>query len=303
MPGFDRVGGGFTEGELQFASFWVRYRILLRRVGHGVLIALNVVLWGYGLWGLLDAYAISYPRESRITADIANDGFIASQFERNRPQNIQTGAASVFQGTESRLDLVVPVNNPNTEWWAEFTYRFNVSGEMTPARTGFLLPGQKSYLGEFGYKPKTMGARSGVFTADNLRWHRTDPSLVGADYKSWISRRNQLKAEDIQFLTNLPAPAGTTGNAASQQLSRTSFTFVNPSAYGFWTVQLYVILKRAGAPVAATSVTLNNVQAGERRPVNIDWFEKLPQVTETEVVPVVNFLDRSAYLPTTPPGE
>ena len=299
MPNQERIGGGFTEGELTFASFWVRHRLQLRVIGRGVLIGVNALLWGYVLWGLLDAYAISYPREKRIIAEIAQNQFLASTFENNRPQSVQTGGVEVFQSTDDRLDFIIQATNPNKEWWASFTYQFNVSGEQTPARSGFILPGQRLYLGEFGFKPKTKGVRSGVLTVDNLRWHRLDPGQVGADFEEWVSRRNQFRMDDVTF-SEVGGTSGSTGAASTaSRTSRTSFTFVNPSAYGFWSVRLYVVLKRGSAPVAATTITLDHVKSGEERPVQIDWFEKLPSVTETEIVPVVNFLDTSQYLPTT----
>jgi hypothetical protein len=302
----ERIGGGFTEGELKFASFWVRNRVLLERIRNIALITINVGVWSFVLWGLLDAYAISYPRESRITAEIAHNQFLAAQLEGNKPQNVQPGGegVKVFQATDSRLDFIVPVLNPNTDWWVEFTYRFNVSGEMTPARSGFLIPGEKTYLGEFGFKPTTAGARSGVLTVDNVRWHRIDRSLVGADYPAWLARRKQFRVENITFTTDAATSAApASGSAANRQFSRTSFDFVNPSAYGFWQVKLYIVLKRGGSSMAATSITLDRVQPGETRHVNVDWFERLPAATETEVVPVVNFLDTSVYLPSEQTGE
>jgi hypothetical protein len=284
------IGGGFTEGELQFASFWVRNRVMLRKLGFGALIGANAILWGFTIWSLLDAYAISYPRESRITAEIAQNQFLASQLEANIPQSIGTDAVNVFLNTDNRLDFLIPVRNPNKDWWAEFTYRFNVSGEQTPERSGFILPEEQTYLGEFGFKPKTPGARSGVLSVSNLRWHRNDPKIVDSDYPAWAKRRLMFATEDMKYASDL--------SIAGKTYSRSSFTFVNPSAYGYWSVKLYVILKRAASPVAATSITVEKVKAGEKRPVTIDWFERLTAVTDTEVVPVVNIYDSSAYLPT-----
>lgn len=292
MPPTDnRVGAGFTEGELQFASFWVRNRIILRQFGYGVLMIVNVALWGYSLWGIVDAYVLSYERESRMTQEIAENQFIATRLAANRPQDVSVSTVDVFQGTDDRLDFLVEASNANTEWWATFTYRFNVNGELTPKRSGFILPGQTRYLGEFGYAPRAAGARGGVLVVDEVRWHRLEPVQVGDDYNAWIERRDQFRADDVQF--NIGQLSG------SRRLSRTSFTLVNPSAYGFWQIQLYVVLKRGGTPVAATAVTLDRIAPGEARPVNIDWFENLPGVTATEVMPILNFLDESAYISTT----
>jgi hypothetical protein len=60
------TGSTLSDRDLELASFWVRNRTLLRRVGYGTLIGIASILWAFVLWSLLDAYAISYPVESRI---------------------------------------------------------------------------------------------------------------------------------------------------------------------------------------------------------------------------------------------
>lgn len=291
MPDQDQysVGSGFTEGELQFAGFWVRNGRTVHRTIVGVLIAINALCWGYSLWVIVDAYAISYPIESRIMQDIAENSFVAQQLESNRPKSIQTNTVQIFEGTNGRMDMVVPIQNPNEQWYAEFTYRFNVSGEETPQRTGFILPKQSSFLGEFGFAPKTKGGRFATLSVDQIKWRRVDPGIVGADYSNWLSYRNKFETQNVSFVPS----TGTSG------ASRTSFTFQNPTGYGYWSVGLYVMLLRGDAPVAATYLSLPTVKPNDRREVNIDWFDKISGVTNTKIVPVVNFLDTGAYLPST----
>jgi len=55
-------------------------------------------------------------------------------------------------------------------------------------------------------------------------------------------------------------------------------------------------LKRGDAIVAANRVVLSRVASGETRTVSMDWFEQLPSVTDTEIVPVVDYLDPGAYM-------
>lgn len=290
-PDKNSIGAGFTEGELKFAGFWVRNRLLIRKVAYGVLIGLNVIFWGYTLWTVIDAYAISYPRESRITQEIAENQILLRRLQSNQPRGIQTKTVSVFQGTEDRMDVVVPIQNPNEQWYAEFTYRFNVSGELTPKRSGFILPGQERYLGEFGFVPETGGARTAALTVDNIRWKRVDPEVVGSSYEEWISRRDAFEVSNVTFTKDV--------RAGRQVMPRTSFTFRNPTAYGYWNVGIYIVLLRGTAPVAANYITLTNVRPGDARTVNVDWFEDIPAISETRVDPVVNFFDESVYLPTT----
>ncbi|MEN9558336.1 MAG: hypothetical protein RL141_705 [Candidatus Parcubacteria bacterium] len=287
----DRVGSGFTEGELDAASFWVRHRLTFRRAGRGCLLGINILLWSYVLWGLTDAFILSYERESRITQDIAQNAFLATRLESNRPRDAQQGTVSVFSGPSDRLDMIVDVENPNDAWWMEFTYRFNVSGEQTPPQKGFLLPEQRRVLGAFGFRPSAPGARTATLVVENIRWHRIDPSVVEGDYPAWHARHDRFRVEEVQF-----TPGVISG---TQSISRSSFTLVNDSAYGFWEVPVYVVLRRATMPVAATTIVLGNVLPGERRLVQLDWLETLPAITNTDISAVVNFLDDSVYLPST----
>ncbi|MBD3251308.1 hypothetical protein GF380_02430 [Candidatus Uhrbacteria bacterium] len=285
------IGGGFTQGELQFAGFWVRNGAMVRRVVKYSLIGLNVLLWGYASWGLLDAYVFSYPREARITQDIESNRLLLRNLSTNQPRSIQTQTVRVFSGTENRYDMLVPMQNPNDQWYAEFNYRFNFSGESTPLRSGFILPKQSNYLGEFGYEPDTAGSRTAALAVENIRWKRLDPARVNGDYDSWIAKRDAFQISGESYSNDL--------RIGSERIGRTTFTFSNPTAYGYWNVGLFVILKRGQTDVASTFISLSNVVPGDEREVKIDWFENLPGITETVVVPSVNFLDETAYLPST----
>ncbi len=79
---------------MKFASFWVRNRLALIRAGYAVLIVMNVLFWGYVIWGILDAYAVSYPRESRITQEIAQDQVTLEALQKDQPRNVSAGPAA-----------------------------------------------------------------------------------------------------------------------------------------------------------------------------------------------------------------
>jgi hypothetical protein len=284
------IGSGFTEGELQFASFWVRNQVIIRKVTYVVVIALNALFWGYAIWGFIDAYAISYPRESRITQEIAENAFIAQQLQSNKPRSIQTRSVTVFEGTDGRYDMVIPIENPNEEWYAEFTYRFNFSGEQTPLRSGYALPKVPTYLGEYGYTPETTGGRSAALTVDSIHWMRVQPEVVGASYADWLEDRSSFVIDDITYRKDV--------KVGNKNVGRTSFVFKNPTAYGYWSIGLHILLYRGDSPVAATYLTLREVKPGEERQVDVDWFENLPSITETQITTDINYFDDSNYLPT-----
>lgn len=289
MAGND-VNSRFTSGELKFASWWVQHGIQVRRAGHFVLIGISVIFWGYALWSLLDAYAISYPRESRINRQIAINQQLLTALESDRPRDVSLTDVAVSQTTDNRFDMAVEATNPNAQWWAEFNYRFSLSGEQTPMRSGYVLPGSTQVITELGYKPTAKGGRSATLIVENIRWHRVDPSIVGASYKEFASNHKSFSFEDIGYDTNI--------TLGTRKVGQTSFTLVNNSAYGFWSVDLVVRLYRGGFPIAINVINVTKVLPGERRLIQTVWLDNLPDITKTEVIPQVNLLDQKAYMST-----
>jgi hypothetical protein len=290
MPENTVVGRGFSEGDLKAAGWWVRNRIIIRRWSRIILIGLNVLVWGYVTWGLLDAYVISYARESNITMAIAVNQQNLDRLTQDRPINVGTSAILVFPTTEDRLDISVDIENANLDWWAEFSYKFNVAGEQTTARQGFILPGELTTLTELGFKAKTPSARTGQLLIENIRWHRVEPDAVEYDYNKYIEKRfGSVDTANVRF-----EPASI---AAGRTASRTTFDVVNDGAYGYWSIDYIIKLMRGRTVLAVNKVNIRNLKPGETRNVDLYWYDTIQSVTQTEIVPIINLLDTNAYLP------
>lgn len=288
MPEPYNIGSGLSDQELKVASFWVRNRLVLRQVGYGSLIGISIILWGYVLWSLLDAYAISYPRESRIPRLVASNELALSGLEQSAPRAVQVSEVSVFDAPANRQDFLVEVVNPNPQWAATFTYRFIAGAEVTPDRQGYILPNSSRYLTELGYEPdqKTRSARLEV---TEIRWQRVDPADVDRDYAAFAERRLALEATDIEYTRDLVI--------GTQNVGQSSFTLKNQTAYGYWNVELVIVLFRGNIPAAVTSITERQVKPGESRDVIVNWPDNPAGISRTEIRPSVNILDPAAYLP------
>jgi hypothetical protein len=281
---------GFSSGDLQKANWWVRHKAAIYFWSRTILIVSNTLVWGYVLWGVVDAYAISYPRESRITLDIANNQTILNRIEQDRPGNIGTSQVLVFPATENRFDIMVDLENRNEQWWVEFSYHFNISGEQTPVHQGYVLPASQTTLTELGWKPKGKGGRAAQLVVENIRWHRVNPSEVENNYSEFLRKRfGAVSAEHVRF--DMAAPT------EGASLSRTTFEVVNKGAYGYWSVDYVIKLKRGNTVVAVNRINLLDLKPGETRPVELYWFDKIQGVSKTEIIPVINLLDPGVYLP------
>lgn len=284
-----QIGSGFSEQELQMASFWVRNRLKVRRLGYTVLIVWCSLSWAFVVWSILDTYVISYPRESRIPLLIAQNQLTVNAMSAIAPKPIQASEVLTFTNNEGRKDLLAEITNPNMQWWLEYDYQFNLGdGELTPTTTGFILPNQSRYIGEMGYQTSSTAIGATLNLID-LRWKRVDPNLVEKNYQAFKEKRLRLEASDITHKNDLII--------GSKALSQTSFLLKNPSSYGFWNVDLYVILLRAGSPVAANRINISDVKPGEERPITVNWGDTFAGISSAEVYPVVNILDPKAFLP------
>lgn len=286
-----QVGGGFTDTEFKAANWWARNDIFLSRLGYAVLTIFILVCWGYVAWSLTDAYIISYPREQRIPAIIASNQKLKANLTLDAPEAIQVSPVANFVGTEGRRDILTEITNPNAGWWAEFEYQFAFGEEMTPLRKGYILPGGRRYLTEVGWKSPTGGGTgTPEFVVNNLAWHRIDPIKVERDYNEFASTRLQLHTDKPTYDND--------SKIGNQTVGQTNFTLQNASAYGFWSVDLTIVLFRGGSPVAVTQLNQNSLKPGENRPISINWFDNLTGISDTVVQANVNILDPRVFLPT-----
>ena len=283
--------GRFTANELELATWWVKHRLLLRRLGYTGLILIAAWIWAYVIWGLLDAYVISYPREQLYTRQIALNQQLLGALATDVPKNVGLSDVAVFSASGGRLDMAVDISNPNPQWWADFTYAFDLSGERTPERQGYVLPGSAETLTELGYAPKSAAGSSATLVVTNVRWHRIDPTVVGTSYADYAAKRFNVSFDNVSYDSNVVI--------GSTSFGQSTFTVFNNSSYGFWDLDLIIRLYNNETLVGISKMTLTDVLPGEHRTIQKVWGTDTAGVNRTEIIPQVNLLDPGAYLPTT----
>lgn len=278
------TGSTLSDRDLELASFWVRNRTLLRRVGYGTLIGIASILWAFVLWSLLDAYAISYPVESRIPRRILqNQNALAPLFLKG-PAPLRPADIVTFSNTDGRIDALVEIENSNDVWWAEFDYAFALGSQRTATRRGFILPNSRRFLAEPGIA--SAGAQPELII-ENLNWKRITPDQIGESLESFLSFREPVVSGIVY------ARDQTVG---TQVVGRSTFTVTNKSAYGYYDPEFVVVLLRGGSPAAVTRITKNRLYAGETAPFDIQWFDQPAGITETIVQTGINYLNADTYI-------
>ena len=78
---------------------------------------------------------------------------------------------------------------------------------------------------------------------------------------------------------------------------RSVFSLSNDTAFSYYDVGLFVLLKRGSAIVGVNKTTLSTLNSGEETDVTVNWFGTLPSVSQVEVIPELNIFDLGVYKP------
>lgn len=286
MP-YEDPSADFSEGQLKFASWYVSHKLLLKKIFIGFLIGLNVIFWGYGLYGLVNHYFIEGPRLDQALRELGHSPDLAAIRARVEPQSLEIGTASILAAGKGEYDLSAKVSNQNPAWRAEFDYNFIADGQAFPVKHGFILPTEEKFLINLGVESPAR-IRSASIEISNLRWQRVDAHEI-SDYEAWSSERLNFVFENVKF-----SPAVITDGIT---VSRVTFNARNLTAYSFWDVGFYIFLYRGSSLLTINYITLEEFLSGQTRQVEVSWFEALPAVTQVKVVPEVNIFDPKIYMP------
>jgi hypothetical protein len=272
----------------KFSLWWVNHRALLRRIGLGIFIAFDALLLLWGGWHLLDAFAISYSADQISVAQMAVVGQsdLHAYTHASAAEDYIEEDVTVISIGSDRYDFFTTLQNPNEDWWATFTYAFEVGDDRTDPVDSYVLPSGVAYLTELGVD-SSVPIRNADLVIEDLRWRRLDHHLI-SDYDTWYEDRMNFVIENVAYETE---------DEFDETFGRTSFTIENDTAFGYYDVSLLVLLKRGSGVVGVNKTLLTDLESGEEAEVDLSWFGTLPSVSQVEVIPILPLFDIDTYKP------
>lgn len=280
---YEEAKGEFGSKELKLGIWYVAHKLMLYKILVGVLMGVNIILWIFGLWrwgayllGIKDSQML----EKNLTSFINYTGMHAHY----APQPIQVLAAQIFASRENKYDAVAEMQNPDDRFLVKFDYYFVISGEKTPMRQTFLLPGETRPVAFLGLAD---AAGPASIVLDNISWQRVSAHKVPST-KEWQAYRLNFTVSDFVFLKSL-AQEGPNADAIQ-------FKLANNSPYSYVIPNFYVGLLQNGSMVGLLPLHLNSLNSLETK--NIDLRSLAPglDVTEIALYPIINIYDDSVYI-------
>lgn len=273
-----------SERQLTFAAWWVAHKPLLRKVGHGTLIALNVFFWTYSAWGWGAYILFGVQADRELAREIVRSrANIAELHERLRPKDIFVGETTLLPAG-AKFDIVALVQNPNDRHVARVRYHFTAGGAALPEDEATVLPGQEKALAALGISERG----DPTLTIDQVEFTRISAHAI-ADPLAYIAERMNFALADQKFY-----PPGTVPGVP---VAIATFTLENASSYSFWRTPLYVLFRYGERLGGVEYLVLDQFRAGEKRLIDLRPKGVTGQPTAIEVLPDINVFDERVYMP------
>ncbi len=270
----------------------VGWRPKLLRAGVIAWAILDIALVGFFVVSIV-VYVVSGSfQDVRDVATIARNVGVAHMVSLTRAaEPMLLGDARVLTRDQGSYDMYAVVENPNAEWYATFDYYF-IAGSLTTTTTqASLMPSESRYV--LGLKVAAATRPSGAeLVVENVVWQRVDRHEV-LDTEEFLSDHEGFTVLSSEYAPDVIFEKDTVG--------RSTFTIKNDTAYSYFTPTFAVLLKRGGVVVAVNQVTLSQFASGETREVIVHWFGDVPASGLVEILPQLNYFDRSVYM--APEGE
>jgi|GEM_PF-1406529 len=261
------------EGWLRRTAFFVKNRDKIRKGLIAIVVVVEAILLIYSGYQWVDYYFLSDQRDYEQEQILTRSSSYIPLHEIMAPDPMGVPSAIVLPGSskDGRYDVLAKFLNTNPNWVANVHYRFGASTKEETVKVlndegRFVVgAGMAESLGDI---PKIMITK--------VDWTRLREPKIFNDLKP------KFVVSDVNFISGSSLPQGEISP------SQVEFTITNESVYGFWSVDLTVVVLQGDRPIAGRVLALDSVQSAEQRKVQINLFTTITGVTEVLVVPTVD---------------
>ncbi|MBF8280879.1 MAG: hypothetical protein HW383_652 [Candidatus Magasanikbacteria bacterium] len=280
------VEGEMSTKQLKWSYWYVTHHDFLRRLLIILLLVISVGTLGFGLYGITEYLFFGLPRELQYEKELRLLPNTASSQEAHKPLDLSIDSPEVFDADTDIYDIVTPIENLNTEWYARFTFRYTFEGGATTPKEIIISPGQKFVLAEIGLKSPTRPSDA-VLDVSGLEWSRISRHTA-PDPSAYVSERTNFLVEDAKYI-----PGAETELVASNQAL---FSITNATPYSYWNVDVAVLLKSGDRTVGVLTTVLDRLMSNERRTIDLRTPKKFGTVTALEILSDAHIFDPANFL-------
>ncbi|PJE75637.1 hypothetical protein COV04_03500 [Candidatus Uhrbacteria bacterium CG10_big_fil_rev_8_21_14_0_10_48_11] len=283
MRDTENVNPVLNDSWFRWAQFWITNHSRFRLMVIGIVVAVEAVVLLYSGYQLLNLYVFSRVADQQVLYALSTSVDTANWHRIISPHPISTSTGTVLAGSgrNGKYDALVKFFNPNPNWVAWVTYQ--VGDGSNGSDTVLVLNNEERFAVSVG--AATSPSANLPIRINNIKWQRLHiPDAF-----------NALKPHFV--VSGVSFTSGRGVDSAGLSLpGQVSFTVANESANGFWSTGFTVVLLQGSRAVAAQALALDQLKAGEQRPVTINLYNTILGVTDVLVVPNVDIVNADNFM-------
>lgn len=284
---YEDVTGEFTSSELKWGEWYVRHKILLRKIVIGVLLTWCTITVSYGLGYFVYYFSYGYFQdEQMMNQQLLELGNYKNVQYLIKAKDLQVGNVGVYNSITENYDFLAGVKNPNERWLAIVTYKFTFSGGETGLAWTILLPGSQRPIAYFGFKSSRYPTNPSLVIED-IKWKKISPHAVPG-VKEFTDERINFPVENFEF-TQASESAAIPNNIIQ-------FDVYNNTAYNYWEPSFYIELINGNRTVGVVYLVIDQFKSGEVKHIDTRSFVDNLEIDNVKVWPVINVFDENEFM-------
>ncbi|MFH0854448.1 MAG: hypothetical protein V1891_03070 [bacterium] len=275
--------------DLERGYWFVTHKIFLKRLGYSFFILFNILIISFNAYKIINFYTVEAEKHEREMQELFSMHIDYEPIHKsNQPSPPQIGQIKILssgrKNDKGTYDLIAQIYNPNEKFKIEFDYQFICNSQSLILKHTYVLPGQKKIIADFGLNLLNHNNNAQVKII-NLQYERISAHEI-ADPISFINDRLIFEIKNVEMNKIEEA----------KNVYKISYDFENKSAYNYWDLGLTTLLYKDSEIVGIDYIALEKFQSGEKKEIELTWYEYLPTTIKVSIIPEADVFDKNIYM-------
>jgi len=277
--------GEFSTREFKLATWYVKHKLLLRKIFVGFLVVWCFASIGYSFGNLILYLTVGYSQDQVMYVKQVQETQNYDELKvLYAPQGLQVKNVSVYSSASDKYDLSATVINPNSRFIANLKYRFTYASGQTEIRETTLMPLEIRPVIYFGVE-SALYINAPKLVIEKTEWRKISTHSV-KNVANFISERKMFDVENFVF---------TSASELGADTSRVEFDLTNNSNFGFYQPEFYIELYDGGV-VGYLYIIEDKFKTGETRHIDVRSFVPNLRVQDIKVYTILNVFEQAQYM-------
>ncbi len=273
-----------SNAKLKFGLWYIRHKILLRKLLIYFLIFSSIFFYSYTIWKIVDLYIIHAGESSTIIEQFIGNSDSSLTQNRIKVEDLRVEEIKILSSSGGRKDIIATVSNPNQNYAARHVAYDFISGDKVIFQDeSFVWPGDEKIFAALGIEDSAISNSQVQLQIREISWERYQ------NFQDVLAQKANIAVSGVEYIpaNRIAGAAGFTGIV--------KFTVTNRSIYNYYDPGFYVVLLNGSDIVGVNFTQINILRSLESVPMQVNVLSPVSNVTSEKIIPEINILDEKSF--------